>query len=144
MLTRDRVIDAADTTLHERPKPLDGIRVDVPTHVDAFRMANPMMNIAFPRQAVIGPVFIGVDRRRRQDAFLDVFHQGRALHAPDGCREYTALSLDDAEHRRLIGARPWAASPHVALLATNIGFVNFDGFVPPQGSAILRHQLVPN
>src|SRR6266567_7615950 len=54
VLRRDRVVRPADPALHGRPEPLDGVRVDVPAHVDTLRVVDAGVLVAHAFERVVG------------------------------------------------------------------------------------------
>src|SRR5437870_2687115 len=102
MLSGHSVIDAISATLHERPKPLNRVRVNVPAHVDLLRMPDTVVEVSLPIERVIDLVLVGVDRGRGEYPRCDVRHDGCSCNVRHGYGHDAPFALDHAKHRSLI------------------------------------------
>jgi hypothetical protein len=85
------VAHATQPTLHQRPEALDGVGMNVSTHVDVRRVLNPAMVIALGRKRVVGRVLVRVDSRSRQYPALDVRRDGLDCYIGNSGRVDVAL-----------------------------------------------------
>src|SRR5581483_8967261 len=136
VLGGDAMIDAADSALQQRPKPFDGVRVNVPIDVDVLAMVNAPMVIALLRQRLVGVGLIGVDDGLFEHlgcdfvehCTLDVVghdfgRDGSRLTVHPTLRESKHLGL--ALNAALDAGSASSASP--VRFAADVGLINLDG-----------------
>jgi len=79
---RDRMIDAIDTTLDQRPKALDGVDVIDTINVDALAMLDNAVTVSELLNVIISGKFIGMDSiiRSPGDVIPDDRHYSTSLN----------------------------------------------------------------
>lgn len=147
MLSRYRVVDPINPTLHERPESLNRVRVNIPTYVDFGRVVNPVMVEPRLPQRVVGTHFIGINGGSRKHPLSDVWHQGSPARVGNRHGHDLAFPLHHAEHSLLASrTAPTEAFPlggvHVDGFPAEVGLIKLYRAV--QWFVRLFHQLVPN
>jgi hypothetical protein len=125
----DVVIGADDSPLQERPERFDILSVHVAAYVFASAVANGFMGHN-PSEIAIAGVLIGRDQINLvADSLANESSQGGRIRVLDHLADDVALARDRANDGRLT-RRSGAALPFVpmavAVLSTDIGFVDFD------------------
>ena len=93
MLRRDCVVDATNPILGQRPESLNGLGMDIPTHIDLFLVSDPLVLIPFGTQLVVEPSLIGENGRFGQDMRNEHIDVGVARWRNSGaCTLTTAAS----------------------------------------------------
>ena len=128
VLLRNAVIHASDSSLNQRPKPFDGIRVNVSHNVDARAVIDALVVvlIAMAGKVIVGRVIVAEDDARRQNILLDDREQRffLAILGNDGLN--AAMALYHSKYgclglRRLSKALSgWADSSFVNLDAVSL------------------------
>jgi hypothetical protein len=131
VLAADLVEAAHDAALQQRPKAVDGLRVNDAIDVLLFGMPHDAMR-EFLAQVSIARMFVGRDQ-------ADLFRHGHVhesferlgIGAVDDARHNVALAADSADDRRLAGTFTAASAVPlipmlVVSLAADVGFIDLD------------------
>src|ERR671918_1200964 len=146
MLSGHRVVHPTDTSFGQRPEPLYGVRMDIPTYVHLLRMVNPLVVIPFLGKRVIGTSFIGVDRRSWYYSLLNAWHQVYCRDIGNGhSNDSSTLSLNHSKHGGFTsGPATTNLVPlslmHVVSLPAKVGLIGFNRAI--QGVVTLFHQFM--
>jgi hypothetical protein len=100
------MIDTINTTLYQRPKPLNGVGMDIAFDINLFRMVNDLMVKTFFGQRVVGTHFIGINRGRPQNPILNLGNKCVPIGAWDNSSGNPTMTLYDAKHGGFIGSTP--------------------------------------
>lgn len=122
IVTTNRMINAANSGFHERPKAFDSVRVNFANHIDALAVIDSFMNVSASIKPSIGAEGVGKDSGLREHMFLDESVQGVGFHV--GCNKSadSSLALNHADNWRFLGS----ASACSFGTAPVIRFVHFD------------------
>jgi len=140
MLSRDRVVDATDAALGERPEAFNRVGVDIPAHVDDFGMINTVVLGIQPssgrcttptRRCRPSRVAAPFDQVRHEPGLLDVRH---------GYRHDPTATLDHAENRLLVRVRAKASAWRPLAPTADLGFVGLNH--AGEHFRVLFHKLV--
>ena len=79
MLWANRMIDASNATLNQRPETLNAVDVDIATNIDPSMMFNPFVVISKPSHVVIAREFISVEHGITVNGASHKGNKGRAF-----------------------------------------------------------------
>src|SRR5579862_1687136 len=127
------VIRAEYSALEQRPERLDAVRMDFTAHVFAFAMINSLVRQIAPSfQVLIARVFIGRDQLNVLFVhdLIDESIERRHIRSLDHFADQISFPADRPDNRNLVARTahvPFLVPMAILVLATDIGFVNFDG-----------------
>jgi hypothetical protein len=128
VVTANRVINALDTVLDQRPETFDGLRMHVASNIDFLAVPNAPMVVVMrgSGESGINRVVIRKHKIRWQDVLFNQPLHRVFLHI--GSHECTdaALALYESDHWRFSFLVRRASAALHSLLAAVVHFVNFD------------------
>ena len=69
------MVGTTEAGLHQHPEALDGVRVNVPIHVDALDVRDAVVGVTLPVKLVVGHPLIRVDGGRGEQPLPKMRHQ---------------------------------------------------------------------
>lgn len=131
------MIYPADAALHDGPKALNGVGVDISTHVDTRFMPDaPMLPTALAEFSELSPL-IGVNEGARHDVLANEARVDVRANRADVLDLDASLALNGSEDGLFVVDVP---APHAASSPADVGVVNLD--CAGQRLPVLSHQLV--
>jgi len=117
------MINTTNTSLHQRPKALDIVGVDIPTNILFIVVINPQVLNPEPSDMVVGRKCVGIKRSVPVNFINHEWDEGMPFNIGDDLRHDLAIALDCTENFRLALC---ATTTFALSRSTNIGFINLD------------------
>ena len=123
-----------DSFFSVTPESFNTVNINFPV-AKMFPMVDVNMPVTTEHQGIIAFEFVGINDAAAPDHFDRQIQQSFGFDILDDLHMDTAVSLEDAEHRNLIGG---STAPFAFALAPKVRFIDFNGSVHPiRGNSIL-------
>ena len=131
VVTANVVIYALDSVLDQRPKPFDGLRMNVASNIDFLAVPDAAMVVVVwgSGQSIVSRIVIRKNEIRWQDMLFNQAMQSVLLDIGSYECANAALALDNSDHWRLSFLVRCASSALHSLLTAKIHFVNLYGLL---------------
>src|SRR5271157_1617091 len=139
-MTANRVINAAQSVLDERPETVNRIGMNIAYHIDLFAVIDAPMGVFIPMkpEIIIDRELVCEHSALRQDVPFDNAHDGVSLNVLRGVGADATLALDNSDNGSLFSVSLTGPTAKSASPSADIGFINFDA-----GAALAAKRSIP-